>query len=128
MNGGVQVVVDPATAHDRARRLRASSTDVERKLWFHLRARQMGGCKFRRQHPIGPFYADFCCVERRLILELDGGQHDANKERDERRTAYLKKHGYRVIRFWNGDVMKNLDGVLEGIAGALNADPHLTSP
>src|SRR5437899_1689174 len=90
-----------------AQRLRREMTDAERKLWSALRSRQMEGAKFRRQQPIGPFIADFVCQERRLIIEADGGQH-AESSTDDRRTAFLESKGYRVLRFWNNDILQNL--------------------
>ena len=105
---------------DRGRRLRAQSTPQEAELWQHLRATRFGGFKFRRQHPIGrPYFAARCCVERRLIIELNGGQHAEQQEQDAARTAYLTAQGYRVIRFWNEQVNRALDDVLEAIYAAL---------
>ncbi|MEZ5696704.1 MAG: DUF559 domain-containing protein [Sphingomonadaceae bacterium] len=98
----------------RARQLRRDSTDVERKLWSRLRNRGLCNLKFRRQAAIGPYYVDFLCHDRRLVVELDGGQHSA--EAEAARTAYLAGKGYRVIRFWNNEVSENIDGVLERIA------------
>ncbi|SME92306.1 Very-short-patch-repair endonuclease [Tistlia consotensis] len=95
------------------------STVAERRLWYQLRRFQIDGVKFRRQHTIGPFVVDFVCPSGRLIIELDGGQHVAEAEADERRTRLLEGQGYRVIRFWNHEVMENIDGVLEAIARAL---------
>jgi very-short-patch-repair endonuclease len=106
----------------RAQRLRREMTDAERKLWSALRNRQLDGAKFRRQQPIGPFIADFVCQERRLIVEADGGQH-AESAGDVRRTVFLESKGYRVLRFWNNDILTNLDGVAEIIAAALSI-PH----
>lgn len=106
----------------KAQRLRREMTDAERKLWYTLRNRQLDGAKFRRQQPIGPFIADFVCQESRLIIEADGGQH-AESAADDRRTAYLESKGYRVLRFWNSDILTNVDGVTEAIAAALSA-PH----
>ena len=107
----------------RARQLRTDMTDAERRLWSLLRNRRLDGHKFRRQHPIGSFIADFACVERMLIVEADGGQH--SDESDAGRTAWLEREGYRVIRFWNNDILGNLDGVLQMIVEALNQqDPH----
>lgn len=97
-------------------------TDAERKLWSHIRDRQLLGCKFVRQLPVGPFIADFACREADLIIELDGGQH-ADNASDEQRTQVLAQHGYAVIRFWNGDILTNIDGVLEAIAGYLAKAP-----
>ena len=108
-----------------ARALRASGTDAEQALWRHLRSRQLNGHKFRRQHPIGPYIADFACVEARLVVELDGGQHaqaDALKH-DERRTQFLLAQGWHVLRFWNHDMLAEPAGVLQTIVQAL-AHPH----
>ena len=82
-------------------------------MWSYLRGRQVENLKFRRQHPIGPFIVDFCCVEKRIVVELDGGQHREDEQYDARRTQILEERGYRVVRFWNGDVSGNLEGVLE---------------
>ncbi|MBT2188161.1 endonuclease domain-containing protein [Sphingobium nicotianae] len=97
--------------------LRRSMTDVEQRLWQALRARQLMGFKVRRQATIGPFIVDFLCIEARLVVELDGGQHDG--ERDSSRTDFLQAKGYRVLRFWNHEVVENFDGVTEAIAAAL---------
>ncbi len=105
----------------RARRLRRNSTDAERKLWQRLRSRSIVGFKFARQEPIGLYVVDFICRERRLIVEVDGSQH-ADSKRDLVRDRWLTEHNYRVLRFWNNDVMSNTDGVLETIASALKAD------
>jgi very-short-patch-repair endonuclease len=104
-----------------ARRLRRTATDVEAALWLHLRNRRLGNLKFRRQATLGRAIADFVCAEKRLVVELDGGQHC--DEADAARTARLKALGYRVIRFWNHDVNENLDGVLERILVEANALP-----
>ncbi|RUT30123.1 endonuclease domain-containing protein [Arsenicitalea aurantiaca] len=104
----------------RARALRLNSTDAEAKLWSRLRNRQLCGLKFVRQHPVGRYVADFACRERDLIVELDGGQH-ADSASDEVRTAALAEHGYRGVRFWNNDVLENIDGVLEALAEAAEA-------
>ena len=96
-----------------ARRLRIDSTEAERLLWQRLRNRQLGGNKFRRQVTIGPFIVDFACIDACLIVEIDGGQH--SEERDAARTAFLQSKGYRVIRFWNNEVLENIDGVLQSI-------------
>jgi very-short-patch-repair endonuclease len=106
----------------KAKRLRRDLTDAERKLWSILRGAQLDGAKFRRQQPIGPFIADFVCQDRRLIVEADGGQHSESPS-DERRTAFLEHNGYRVLRFWNNDILNNLDGVAQVIASALSV-PH----
>jgi very-short-patch-repair endonuclease len=107
----------------RARTLRHASTDAEKKLWNRVRARSLGGHKFIRQEPIGPYIVDFVCRERRLVIEVDGGQH-ATDPRDVARDRWLAEHRYRVLRFWNNDVLRNIDGVLETIALALEGqDP-----
>lgn len=106
---------------DLARRLRRDMTDAECLMWHHLRNRAFTGCKFRRQHPIGPYVADFACVEHRLVVELDGGQHVASA-RDAARDAWLERRGYQVLRFWNNDVFEALDAVLDSIFEALR-DP-----
>ena len=102
-----------------ARRLRLRSTDAERRLWRHLRDRQLAGYKFRRQRPIGRYVVDFLCMEHRLIVEVDGGQRDWNADADRLRTEALTASGYRVIRFWNNDVLSNTEGVLQQILQAL---------
>ncbi len=105
----------------RARELRDDSTDAERALWRRLRSRQLLGVKFRRQHPICLFVVDFVAVERGLVVELDGGHHARNVIRckDDERARHIESHGYRVLRFWNIDVLLNVEGVLESIARAL---------
>jgi very-short-patch-repair endonuclease len=102
-----------------AARLRREMTDAERIVWEHLRNRQLEGFKFRRQASIGPYVVDFLCAERCLIIEIDGGQHTA--ERDAARNEYLGVQGYRILRFWNHDVFGTLDGVLQTIVSALKA-------
>jgi len=97
-----------------ARSLRQRSTDAERVLWHHLRNRHLAGAKFRRQHPIGRFVVDFLCLELGLIVELDGGQH-LDSEADKQRDDWLNKEGYRVLRFWNNEVLKNTNAVLERV-------------
>jgi very-short-patch-repair endonuclease len=106
----------------RAKRLRRDMTDAERKLWSALRGSRLDGAKFRRQQPIGPFVADFVCQQHRLIVEADGGQHSGSAT-DQRRTVFLESKGYRVLRFWNNDILSNLDGVAEVIATPLTT-PH----
>jgi len=101
-------------ANGLARRLRSDATPAERRLWRHIRYRQIAGHRFRRQHPFGPYVLDFVCLEKRLVVEVDGGQHsEAHVERhDELRSAWLSKEGYRVVRFWNNEVLGNLAGVV----------------
>ncbi len=102
-------------ATDRARNLRQLSTDAERLLWRHLRDRQLAGLKFRRLRPFGNFIVDFVCLERRLVIEVDGGQHATQQQKDAHREAYLMGLDYRVLRFWNNEVLSNTKGVLETI-------------
>jgi very-short-patch-repair endonuclease len=97
-----------------ARRLRRDATVVERRLWRALRENELPW-KIRRQHPIGGRIADFACPERKLVIELDGGQHDAGAVADDERSDELARHGYRVIRFWNSEVVENIQGVIEMI-------------
>ncbi|HKY10004.1 MAG TPA: endonuclease domain-containing protein [Candidatus Binatia bacterium] len=113
----------PALQKGRARKLRVNQTDVEGKLWSRLRGGQLSGVKFRRQHPIGSFIVDFCCLEKGLIVELDGGQHVEQAAADTRRTEFLEGLGYRILRFWDHDVLDNFDGVLERISEAVES-PH----
>ena len=105
-----------------AKRLRLNLTDAERKLWSRLRDRRLLGFKFVRQQPVESYIADFACREADLIIELDGGQHSESAQ-DVRRSAVLAEHGYRVIRFWNSDVLNNLDGVLQTVAERLQKAP-----
>ena len=108
-------------ANTTARALRQQMTESEYQLWFLLRGRRLEGCKFRRQHPIGPFVADFACIAHRLIVELDGGQHaEARAAHDARRTAWLEAQGWRVLRFWNDQVHSTPDEVIEAIRTALS--------
>lgn len=103
--------------------LRTNSTDAEKRLWQALRNRQLQGHKFRRQHPIPPYIVDFVCLERRLIVELDGGQHAESQAYDASRTAALERLGYRVLRFWNNEILGNTQAVLEAILRELSASP-----
>jgi very-short-patch-repair endonuclease len=113
---------------ERARRLRRDQTDAERKLRLRLRDRRLNGWKFKRQVPIARYIADFCCADARLIIELDGGQHSTNAEADAKRTAVLESCGYLVLRFWNNDVSKNMNGVLEEILATLPQTPIAPHP
>jgi very-short-patch-repair endonuclease len=106
-----------------ARRLRRQQTDAERLLWFRLRDRRLNGWKFKRQFPIDRYIVDFFCADAHLIVELDGGQHAVRTEADAARTKILEAMGYFVLRFWNTDVMRNIDGVLEEILAALGRSP-----
>ena len=109
----------PALTRDAARRLRLAQTDAEHRLWSCLRGRQVERFKFRRQHPIGPFVADFFCLEAKLVIELDGSQHAGQLDRDESRTEFLRSAGYAVLRIWNHEVISGIDAVLQRIADAL---------
>jgi very-short-patch-repair endonuclease len=106
--------------NDRARQLRENATDAERRLWSALRDRRLRGYRFRRQHPIRNYVTDFACTRHQLIVEADGGQH-ADNEADRRRTAWLESEGWRVLRFWNNDILANTNGVIETILRELEA-------
>ena len=105
----------------RARKLRRSMTAAGRMLWDELRDRRLCGAKFKRQRPIGNYIVDFVCDEAKLIVEIDGGQHgiDVSRANDRVRTRWLKARGFRVIRFWNPDVLENMEGVLSAISEEL---------
>ena len=107
-------------AYSRARSLRQNMTDAERKLWQILRYRQIANHKFRRQLPIGRFIVDFACLEAKLIIEADGGQHDLTSVAERERTQFLENQDYRILRFWNNEVFDNLDGIYRVIETALN--------
>lgn len=113
----------------RARRLRNQSTDAERLLWRHLRRRQLNGFRFRRQVPIGEYVADFACLDAKLVIELDGGQHQEQVSRDAYRDSRINDSGYRVVRFWNNQVFEETTAVLEVILRELLAlCPHPVLP
>ena len=103
----------------RVRGLRRRQTDAEKKLWQFLRARQLNETKFRRQYPIGQFVVDFCCPKHRLVVELDGGQHATQIQKDRQRTEVLNQRGYHVLRFWDDEVLKNTEAVLQAIASVM---------
>ena len=98
-----------------AKTLRKNNTDVERRLWEHLKARQLEGVKFRRQQPIGRYIVDFVSFEKNIVIEIDGGQHSVGKDRDEERDNWLGVQGFKVLRFWNNEIIQNIEGVLEVI-------------
>ncbi|MDA1324213.1 MAG: endonuclease domain-containing protein [Proteobacteria bacterium] len=102
-----------------ARRLRKTPTDAEIRLWSRLRYQQLDGRRFRRQHPMGRYVVDFVCLAEKLIIEVDGGQHAIPSANEDARTLFLEKEGFRIVRFWNNDVLANTDGVLEAIREAL---------
>jgi very-short-patch-repair endonuclease len=126
--GEVEMLVVCESPRDFARGLRRRQTGAERRLWAHLRDRRLLGAKFARQVPIGSYIVDFCCRERKLIVELDGGQHAIGANYDAERTAFLQALGYRVLRFWDNDTLANTDGVLQRIAEALSATAARPSP
>jgi very-short-patch-repair endonuclease len=105
----------------RARQLRANASDAEQKLWRLLRQKQLNGLRFRRQFPLGPYFADFVCLPARLVIEVDGNQHGEVTQvaHDMRRTVWLSRNNFRVIRFWASEVMSNTDAVVDGIEAAL---------
>ena len=121
------VVVFKPRNTDRARSLRNAATPAERKLWKYLSRRQVGGRKFSRQMPVGPYYADFLCRELNLIIEIDGYSHEAQQAYDAKRTDDLVEHGYRVVRFTNDDVLNDVEGVVREIKQVL-ADMPTPNP
>ena len=112
----------------RAKILRENMTETEQRLWSRLRRRQINGHKFRRQFPCGKYVADFVCLEARLIIEVDGGQHAKQTGKDELRDKWLASQGFRVLRFWNNDVLSEPDAVIETIVQALNETPTPSLP
>jgi adenine-specific DNA-methyltransferase len=106
--------------NDYARELRNNATEAERCLWRRLQRRQLGGFKFRRQRPVGPYICDFVCLEASMIVELDGSQHVAQAPYDANRDRFLRSNGFRVLRFWNGDVLSQIGTVVETIYEALH--------
>jgi very-short-patch-repair endonuclease len=110
-----------------AKKLRINMTDSERRLWYRLRGHRFGGIKFKRQVPIGPYVVDFACLNRKLVLEIDGGQH-AESETDKLRDQRLREAGFKVLRFWNNDVLARTNTILELIMSELKDDPRSPSP
>ena len=110
-----------------AQQLRKRSTDAERKLWRHLRDRQLENFKFRRQETMGDYVLDFVCYEKGIVIEIDSGQHaiPMQKEKDEERDKWLKRQGFMVLRYWNNEVLTNIEGVLEDIRKHCLSHPHL---
>jgi len=115
-------VSTPKMMH-RAGELRQNQTEAEARLWSRLRAHRMAGIQFRRQHAIGNYVVDFCSPRRKLVIELDGSQHLDQADYDLERTKYLQSLGYRVLRFWNNDVLNNTDSVLQAIWEEVNKVP-----
>jgi very-short-patch-repair endonuclease len=122
MHGQTNTFTKPA-----ARNLRKAMTDAERKLWQCLRGEQFG-VKFRRQHPFENFVLDFVCFEHRLVIEVDGSQHAEEKEYDDIRTEKLRTAGFTVLRFWNNEILNEMDAVVQAIWNALNPSPPRPSP
>lgn len=106
-----------------SRKLRREMTEAEKHLWRFLRIRQMNGAKFRRQHPVGRYILDFACVELKVAVEVDGGQHMENAQYDRHRNDWLKTQGWEILRFWNTEVLQNTEGVLQVIEAALAPSP-----
>ena len=119
-----RTVPSSEASYETARRLRRERTPAEQTLWRHLRGKRMCNAKFRRQHPIGPYFVDFCSIERGLIVEVDGAQHAEQFVEDETRTSFLQSRGYRVLRFWNHRVLANTNEVLDEIENILSLDPQ----
>lgn len=115
----------PQHTKDFSRKLRSEMTDAESCLWRRLRARQIHGLKFRRQHPVGKYILDFACIEARLVIEVDGGQHYELQNQDSKRSAWLESQGWKVLRFWNNEVLQNIEGVLAEVLNALHPHPNL---
>ena len=111
---------------ERARDLRRNMTDAENRMWYYLRNRRLSGYKFVREHVIGQYIADFVCREKKLVLEIDGGQHMDAVKYDAIRTKYLEDCGYRVLRIWNHEVFINIRGVMDCILHLLESVPHQT--
>jgi very-short-patch-repair endonuclease len=124
MKGQTNAFVKPA-----AKALRKTMTDTEKELWRRVRGKQLG-CKFRRQHPFESYVLDFVCLERRLVIEVDGSQHEKNRKYDEERTRKLHIAGFTVLRFWNNDVLNETDAVVQTIWNSLNpnSDPSPPQP
>lgn len=111
-----------------AKNLRKNTTDTERHLWRHLRAKRFAGLKFRRQAPIGPYIVDFVCHEKRLVIECDGGQHASQVDQDQKRDRWLVIQGFKVLRFWDHEVLQNTEAILESIWTACHPDHPPLSP
>jgi very-short-patch-repair endonuclease len=119
--GNYALTMNEPVMLSRARRMRKDATDAERRIWALVRNRRLDGYKFRRQIWIGPFIADFVCEQPQLIVEIDGGQHSMQLSYDVARTRYFKARGYRVIRYWNNDVLARTEAVAESLRQALRA-------
>jgi very-short-patch-repair endonuclease len=106
-----------------AKILRKRPTDAEKLLWKHLRGKQLENYKFRRQQPIDNYIVDFVCFEKRIVIEVDGGHHSIEIKKDNERNCYLRKQGFKILRFWNNEVMRNINGVMEVIQETLISSP-----
>ena len=124
--GRVRETMNQST--ERAKTLRRNMTDAERAFWRRVRDRRFGGLKFRRQVPVGSYFVDFLCFEKKIIIELDGGQHFDRAVYDQHRTRFLETQGYQVVRFWDNDVLKNMAGVLAELAHLCGTDDPHPSP
>ena len=113
---------------NRAKELRSGQTMIEQRLWYHLRAHRFMGLKFKRQKPIGHYIVDFVCLEHRLIIEIDGGQHAEQTDYDQVRDDWLRREGYTVLRFWNNEVLQQMEGVLDQIRIAVLPSPPTPLP
>ena len=117
----------PNQLRENAKALRNNQSEAENRLWYQLRAHRFMGLKFKRQKPVGRYIVDFVCLDHRLVIELDGGQHAEQVPYDRQRDEWLRGQGYTVLRFWNNEVMQNLGGVLEQIKSALSPSPSPAS-
>ena len=108
--------------------MRRDLTNAEKLFWWEVKDRRLDGYKFRRQHPVGPYIADFACIEVKLVVEIDGGQHADAKHYDQKRDTYLQSRGFRVLRFWNADVLTNMEGVIDTVLIVLNGETGSPSP
>ncbi|HLC17973.1 MAG TPA: DUF559 domain-containing protein [Thermodesulfobacteriota bacterium] len=109
-----------------SKNLRKNATEAENLLWRYLRSKQLEGLKFRRQEPVSDYIVDFVCFEKRIIIEVDGGQHALDKDRDDKRDRWLKEQGFKVLRFWNNEVLGNIEGVFETIGKNCQSHPPLS--
>ena len=124
-DGGKMQRISPKIKNN-ARSLRRNMTDVERMLWAKIRSGQLQGFRFRRQHPIGNYIVDFICLELKLVIELDGSQHMDQQQYDMKRSQWLQNNGFKIVRFWNSDVLENFDGVMQTIQ--MHLPPSQPSP